>query len=240
MKNNFLTLLFLIFSVGVLAGVPDAKISHENWDKLLQANVSESGDVNYEGFKSSIAKLDQYLSSLSKASPKSDWSRNEKLAYWINAYNAFTIKLILNNYPLTSIQEINGGKAWDLKFIEIEGSKYSLNQIENEIIRPQFKEPRIHFAVNCAAKSCPKLNNQAFMPSDLDRQLEKMTVEFVNNSQKNQLKEQSISISKIFDWYKQDFTANGTLIDFLNKYSEVKIASSASVSFKDYNWELNK
>ena len=190
--------------------------------------------MNYKGFKSEEAKLDAYLAELSANVPsgKSD----EAMAYWMNAYNAFTVKLILKNYPIGSIRDLNDGNPWDVKWIELGGESYSLNTIEHEILRPIYKDPRIHFAVNCAAKSCPKLGNEAFAVDQLNAQLDKLTKSFVNNAQSNTLNPNSIQLSKIFEWYKEDF---GDLTSFIIKYANEKVSPSASVSFKDYDWSLN-
>lgn len=213
------------------------KVDHQAWDALLRANVSSSGQVNYAAFKSKEAALDAYLESLKNNAPESTWSRNEKLAYWINAYNAFTVKLIVDNYPISSITKLHNGKPWDVKWIEIDGKSYSLNNIENDIIRPRFKEPRIHFAVNCAAQSCPPLLNRAWTAGNLNSNFEKQSKAFVNNSKYNKITKSSIEISKIFEWYGEDF---GSIIDFLNKYSDTKIESDAKVTYKEYDWALNK
>ena len=212
------------------------KISHTSFDNYLKKYVSASGNVNYGGMKTDYQPLKTYLKELAKSTPKSDWSRNEKLAYWINAYNAFTIDLILSNYPVSKITDLDGGSPWKVNRIELEGKKYSLDQIENKIIRPQFKEPRIHFAVNCAAKSCPTLMNGAFLPSKLDNQLEKQTKKFINNPSFNTISEGGAKVSKIFEWYGEDF---GNLIEYLNKYSTQKISPNSKVEFEEYNWALN-
>ncbi len=211
------------------------EISHEVFNELLKKYVSANGMVDYAGLKSEITVLDGYLAELSSNSPADAWSKSKKLAYWINAYNAFTLKLILDNYPLSSITNLYGGKPWDKKWIEIGGKTYSLNNIENDIIRPTFNEPRIHFAVNCAAVSCPKLGNFAFTENNLEAKLEKNTREFINSSQ-NSISADQVQVSKIFDWYKEDF---GDLVEFLNKYSETKISSGTKVKFGDYDWKLN-
>ncbi len=235
-------LLLLGLFTGALysnAGVSDSEISHKTWDQLLMKHVSVSGNVNYEGFKNDKAKLQEYLNSLAKESPSESWSKNEKMAYWINAYNAFTVKLILDNMPLKSVMEINGGKAWDLKFIKIGNKTLSLNNIEHDILRAKFKDARIHFAVNCASISCPKIKNSAFNANELEKQLDQMTRSFVNNHTKNKIEAGNVKISKLFDWYKDDFTKQGSVIDFLNKYSKTKINSAAKISFMEYNWNLN-
>ena len=212
--------------------------SHDQWNQLLQKYVNSKGDVNYAGFKSNEAALQSYLDLLTKNPPQSSWSRNEQLAYWINAYNAYTVKLIVDNYPISSIMDLHGGKPWDVKWIRLGDKTYSLNNIENDIIRPRFKEARIHFAVNCAAASCPPLLNQAFTATRLNTQLEKQTKSFINNTSYNKIKPGEVQISKIFEWYKSDF--GSSLIDYLNPYTEIDIKKNAQVKFKEYNWSLNK
>ncbi len=214
----------------------ETKISHAAFDSYLKKYVSGTGMVNYGGMKSDYQPLKNYLNKLAESTPKSDWSRNEKLAYWINAYNAYTIDLILSNYPVSKITDLDGGSPWKVSRIELEGKKYSLDQIENQIIRPQFNEPRIHFAVNCAAKSCPTLMNGAFLPSKLSRQLESQTKMFINNSAFNNITEGSAKVSKIFEWYGEDF---GDLRNYLNKYSNQQIAKGTKIEFNEYDWSLN-
>jgi hypothetical protein len=233
--------LFFVFStaLSVFSGVGESSFDHSIWDQLLAKNVNSVGNVNYEGFATDKEKLTSYLTALSKNSPAESWSKNEKMAFWINAYNAFTVKLILDNMPIKSIMKINGGKAWDLKFIEIGGKTLSLNNIEHDILRAKYKDARIHFAVNCASISCPKIKNAAFTATDLDAQLTKMSISFVNNSSKNTITADKIQISNLFEWYKDDFTKEGTIIEFLNKYSKTKINSKAKISFKEYDWGLN-
>jgi len=210
-------------------------IDHGVFHKLLQGNVSSKGKVNYAGIKSAEATLDGYLAALSNTKV-SELSKSAQLAFWINAYNAFTLKKIVDNHPVNKITDLDGGKPWDKKWINIDGKTLSLNNIENDIIRPQFNEPRIHFAVNCAAKSCPPLLNKAWSAGNLNTFLEQQTRAFVNNAAHNQLSADKIKISKIFEWYKEDF---GDLITFLNKYSDVKINPDAQIEYNDYNWNLN-
>ncbi len=216
--------------------VEDMTISHDLWDELLSTHVSANGVVNYTGFKKDRAKHLSYLELLAKQIPDPSWSKSESLAYWINAYNAFTVDLIVSNLPVTSITSLDGGKPWDVKRITLAGTKYSLNNIEHDIIRPVFKDARIHFAVNCAAKSCPKLGNKAFSADNLDSMLNRLTKEFVNNTQANVISNDSAQLSKIFEWYAVDF---GDMVSFLNKYSNTKLSSGAQISYKDYNWNLN-
>lgn len=239
MKKYLLTIIALLSFAFSFAGGGEVKFDHSKWDQLLQKHVTAKGNVNYDGFVKDKATLDAYLNSLSETKPNDTWSRNDAMAYWINAYNAFTVKLILNNYPVKSIMNINGGKAWDLKFIEIKGEKYSLNNIEHDILRKKYTDPRIHFAVNCASVSCPKLLNTAFFAETLETQLEKAAKEFINNDSKNSISSNKAQVSKLFDWYKDDFTKNGSLVDYLNKYATTKLTTN-KVGFKEYNWSINK
>ena len=135
--------------------------NHSLWNDLLQKHVSVQGNVNYKGFKLDYSDLERYLQSLSDNIPNKSWSKAEKLSYWINAYNAYTIKLIIDKYPLKSIKDIN--RPWDQRFIKLGEKIYTLNDIEHEILR-KMNEPRIHFAIVCASISCPKLQNEAFTP----------------------------------------------------------------------------
>ncbi len=215
-----------------------AKPDHSMWDDLLRKHVSAEGRVNYRGFKSDRTLLDQYLQYLQGNPLQAGWSRNEKLTYWINAYNAFTVDLILQHYPLQSIMDLE--KPWDQKFITLGDKKYSLNQIEHQIVRPQFREPRIHFALVCAAVSCPKLLNRSYRPEDLNQQLENQTRYFLNSSGKNKLSAQKVEVSQLFNWYGEDFTAEGSIVDFLNRYADIKIAADAEVIFAEYDWALNE
>ncbi|MEO1449971.1 MAG: DUF547 domain-containing protein, partial [Bacteroidota bacterium] len=151
MKLLHLLFAFLFATVSVFAkdgNSPEAvasplPASHALWNQLLQTHVSAAGKVNYKGFQADRVKLDRYLNILATQPPTDDWSRADKMSFWINAYNAFTVKLILDNYPLKSIRDIE--KPWDTSFITIGGKSYTLNDIEHKILRPQFKDPRIHF-----------------------------------------------------------------------------------------------
>ncbi|MCB0292039.1 MAG: DUF547 domain-containing protein [Calditrichaeota bacterium] len=173
------------------------------------------------------------------------WGRRSRSSLWINAYNVFTIELILQHYPLQSIKDIAGSvpminSPWDLKFFSIGGLPFDLNTIEHEILRREFAEPRIHFAINCASRSCPKLRIEAYAAEHLKAQLEDQTRFFVNRSGKNQITGEKISLSPIFQWFQSDFTRNGSLIDFLNQYSEIAIDPDAKVEYLDYDWGLNE
>lgn len=227
--------LFVFLTLSFLATSVTAQPSHEAFDILLKKNVSAEGKVNYKGFKSEKTTLDSYIKTLSDNAPQDNWSKNDKLAYWINAYNALTIKLIVQNYPLSKITDLDGGKTWDVKRYTLGGKKLSLNDIENQILRPM-GDARIHFAINCAAKSCPPLLNKAFSANNVIELLESRTKQFINSSA-NVLKPTDIKVSKIFDWYGKDF---GNIAEFIAKYAKTKVKSTANISFMDYDWRLNE
>lgn len=210
---------------------------HLGLDSLLQHYVSSEGRVNYKGLQSAKAALDAYCQLLSHNPVQEDWPKADKMAYWINAYNAFTLQLIVAHYPAKSIMNFDGGKTWDVKRIRIGDKKYSLNNIENDILRPQFKDPRIHFAINCAARSCPPLWNHAFTAENLNGALDARAKAFINNAKFNTLTSTTATISQIFNWYGADF---GNLPSFLNRYSNTKINAGARIGFSEYNWDLNE
>ena len=224
-------LTFITFHFGVFA-----QPNYDTYNAFLQKNVSATGAVNYKNIKKNKAELDNIVAVFSAKTPDKTWTKNDALTYWLNAYNLFTIKLIADNYPVKKITDLDGGKPWDVKRIELGGQKYSLNQIENDIIRPTYKDARIHFAVNCAAKSCPPLLNKAFYSTTVQSVLDQRTKSFVAGKT-NVLSEKNAKISKIFDWYKVDF---GDVTAFLSKYSTVKVAKDAKVEFADYDWNLNE
>ena len=221
---------------------------HDSWNNLLRKYVNEEGMVNYRGFVKDRVQLKKYLNALEKNVPNNTWSSNHRLAYWINAYNAYTIDLILEYYPVKSIKDLGSkiqiphiNSPWDIKFIEIGGEKMDLNNIEHGIIRKQFDEPRIHFALVCAAVSCPKLQNEAFYPKTLEKQLANATREFLADPSKNIfVSEKKARLSKLFSWYGGDFTKGQKLYQFLNKYSKTQLVRDCQITYLDYNWSLNE
>lgn len=215
-------------------------VSYEWWDQWLKKNVSAGGVVNYKSMKTDHAALKTFIAELTANVPSATASRNEQMAYWINLYNAATVELVLQHYPLKSIRDISNGKPWDIPLVTIDGKKYSLNNIEHDILRKKYADPRIHFAINCASKSCPKLLNDAFMPEKLEAQLNALTKSFVNDASRNKITATQIDISEIFNWYQQDFLQKGSVIDFLNGWSATHISPTASVHYLNYDWSLNE
>ena len=227
-----------IESRGLISINSQEVIDHSEWDRLLKKHVNNEGDVDYRNFQKDSLALKSYLKMLSQNPPSKDWNVQELLAYYINLYNAGTVELILKNYPLKSIKDIN--RPWSKARIQVGNDRISLGEIENGILR-KMNEPRIHFAINCASFSCPKLMREAFTPNKIEEQLERATKEFIN-SDKNKLSKSALQLSSIFNWYKKDFKLDGKtdVIGFINQYSQIKINRSAKISYKHYNWNLNQ
>lgn len=209
---------------------------HKRWDTILKEFVSSDGKVDYLGIKGA-SDFDIYVDMLQDKTPEDSWSREKKLAYWINAYNALTVDLIIKNYPVKSIKDIDD--PWEQRLWKFGDKWLNLNDIEHKILR-KMEEPRIHFAIVCASESCPKLLNEAFTAENLESQLTKATKAFLSDKSKNEISKDNLKLSKIFKWFSKDFKQNGSLIDFLNQYTDVEISQNAKKSYKEYDWSLNE
>ena len=214
----------------------------KEYNALLKKHVSASGNVNYKEFKKDKAKLQSYLDYLAETKPQKSWSAAKAKAFWANAYNAYTIKLILDHYPIKSIRDIYKGlskDAWSTPFAKVGGKTYTLNQIEHEILRKKYSDPKIHVAVNCASGSCPQLPNYAFTEANYNTKTKALMKKFINDPKRNKISEDKVQLSKIFEWFKGDFTKKGSLIDYLNKYANTKINKKAKIKHLEYDWSLN-
>jgi hypothetical protein len=218
--------------------------THQKWDQFLAKVVTQSGHqslVDYKKAKRLKSELDVYLKELEKLkqSEYKSFTQEKKLALLINLYNAYTVDLIIKHYPVKSIKKIGPwySSPWRIDFIPFLGMKVSLDHIEHGLIRKKFKEPRIHFAVNCASIGCPSLYKEAFVYSKLGKQLDAAAVNFMNNPKKNYLKGSTMYLSKIFDWYGEDFENAGGLASFIKKY--YKLPNEYEIEFLDYDWKLN-
>ena len=221
------------------------EFSHQGWDTLLQKHVV-AGEVDYKNFDR--VALDGYLKELSTVSLKALKS-DELLALWINAYNAYTVALILDNYPLKSIKDIS--KPWDKKFCKVGGTTYSLNDIEHKILRKEFKEPRIHFAIVCASIGCPPLASRAYEGGVIDAQLERQAKGFFTNPQNTKIESsffggKKLSTSKILSWFGGDFgKTEKERVAFIRRYVTADIAKeidadpAIDLTFLTYDWKLN-
>jgi hypothetical protein len=219
--------------------------NHKLWDELTKKYVTESGFVNYKGFVKDSIKLNSYIDLLSSNHPNDTWSSNERKAFWINAYNAFTIKLIVDNYPVKSIKDLGGSiykvnTPWDIKFINIEGEEYDLNNIEHGILRDQWEDPRIHAAVNCASVSCPALMKGAFTADQLEKQLDIQMKRFILDKTKNTIAKNELKLSKIFKWFTGDFkNVAPDVITYINRFSDLQVSENAGIDYFEYDWNLN-
>lgn len=245
--KNFILAIFLIASFAFTCKISFSSDevfdhSYKSYGAVLSENVT-NGSVNYRNIKNNISKLDRFLSETSDVNKSAyrGWTEDEKLAFLINLYNAQTLKLITDNYPIKSIKDIE--KPWDIDIVNLFGSKISLNHLEHEIIRKEFDEPRIHFALVCAAKGCPILLNKPYLSSRLKEQLETSTANFLKDSNKNYIDKESktLNLSPIFDWFKKDFAKKlGSVAKFLKPYfPEVADIENYQIKYTKYDWSLN-
>ena len=218
----------------------------EPWEgeygRLLAQYVTPAGTVKYKAWKANaadVAALQKITDQIGAGGP-SDTSRNGRFAFHINAYNAWMLRLVLEAYPIKSVRDIaplygvfTGSR------IMLGGKKTSLNQLEKGLLIPEFKDPRVHSAINCASASCPPLLDVPFTAAKLNAQLEARSKAFANGGSV-QVAGNKARISKIFDWYSADFKASGDVIGFLNKYRTEAIPAGTKLSYLDYDWSLNE
>jgi uncharacterized membrane protein YdjX (TVP38/TMEM64 family) len=220
---------------------------HSIFNQVLHKYVSQEGGwVDYDGLAKDHAGLDEYVASLSKA-PFDQMGRDQRLALLLNAYNAFTLRLILDHYPLKSIKDIPSDQRWDARRWNIGGHVWSLNQIEHGQIRPKFKEPRVHFALVCAAIGCPPLRDEAYVADRLEQQLQSQTMYVHSHGRWFQFDPMAgiVKLTSLYKWYAGDFEqVAGSILQFAARYSPpLKEAMDSGrtprIEFLDYNWSLN-
>ncbi|MDD2943549.1 MAG: DUF547 domain-containing protein [bacterium] len=226
---------------------------HLIWGAVLSENVIRRGPetkINYQNIKTHPELLNAYLAGLSKVSQGQfdTFSKDQQLAFLINAYNAFTVKLIVENYPVKSIKDLGSWvqSPWKKRFISLLDKNLSLDEIEHGMIRKLFDEPRIHFAVNCASIGCPALRETPFTADNLSSQLEDSAVDFLNDKSRNYFdsSNNTFHLSAIFKWYGDDFSRHGTIQSFVadriqSTRTKPNLFLSATVEFLDYDWRLN-
>ncbi len=260
-------ILMAVMFVVMVAGqsVWASEFDHKHWDQLLQQHVvSENGGkstmVDYAAFQAKRDQLKQYLDALStvRQSEFDGWSKDDQLAFLINAYNAWTVELILTAWPeLESIRDLGSlfTSPWEKAFIPLLGQEVSLDDIEHGLIRgsDRYEDPRIHFAVNCASIGCPALRAEAFTGAMLDAQLREQTEGFLSDSTRNRLHGGALELSSIFKWYRDDFEKGWhgyeSLEQFVLDYAEsLQLTASAKaklaeekmpIDFLKYDWNLN-
>lgn len=244
-----------IFSLCLLVSIAKAQDfdhQHLTLNEILSANVDEDGLVDYDALAASPHQLLDYLGELAFVSRDQfdAWSEGDQLAFLINSYNAETLQLILDHYPLKSIKQIGGatGDPWEMPCVDLFGETMSLNQLEHGIIRANYPhEPRIHYAVVCAAIGCPPLRNEAFVGSRLNEQLDEQARKFLATPSKNYVdaKDGSLHLSPIFQWYGADFGATeaemvAAIKQHLPPAAADALADQPKISYTFYDWELNK
>ena len=227
--------------------IDEASFSHELFDQVLQEHVDEKGRVNYTKLKANPEKFEAYLDLLASANP-AELSYNEQLTFWVNAYNALVIKGVLNHYPITSVRKVKlfNGFFSRLKF-QAANKMYTLDEIEHGIIREEFADPRAHFVLVCASSSCPPLWTRAYTAETIEEGLETATLNFIRNPEQVKINraKRSISVSKIFKWYEDDFKEGyDGVLDFLADYlppedAEYLESTEVKLHYLDYDWTLN-
>jgi len=199
--------------------------------------------LDYRGVKDDPA-FKEMVKRLEKFSLLTLKSGNDSLAFWINAYNFLAIKIVVDNYPVESIKDIGSlfTSVWKKDAGFIGEKEYALSEIEHEILRKQFKEPRIHFAIVCASLSCPDLRKGVYLPEEIDSQLDENTSNFLNNVTKGiRIKDNQAEISKIFNWFEDDFRPSGGVWKFIQKSrSDLGAEKKYSIDYLTYDWRLNE
>lgn len=244
MRRLLIALVALTIIIPVFASQAFAEdvVDHEPFDALLKSYVDGKGQVAYAKLKSNeadLAKLDAYIETLAKSD--FEGKRRARLAAYINAYNANVIRKVINDYPTKSVMKLDD--FFKSKDITVGGKKMSLDHLENKIIRPKFKEPRIHFVLVCAAKSCPKLHRKAATEKNVNSLMEGATKAFI--PQATTVDGKTVTTSKLFTWFKDDFAGSaGSVEAYLAKYlpdhAELLKSGEAKLKFAHYDWALNK
>jgi hypothetical protein len=229
-------------------------IDFTTWDNLLHQYVNQQGQVDYRAWKNQQPQvLKNWLANLERLEPDSNLTRDQRLALWINLYNAFTISTILERYPIASIRPFVLGIPNWLTFLWFfqrrvycfSQQTYSLAHIENQILRDRLQEPHIHFAIVCASVGCPLLRSEAYTAERVAQQLEEDAARFINNPDKVRYDAQTkiLYCSKIFKWYRQDFLAvSPSIPDYIRSYlkPDIPLLASTPISYLDYDWSLNQ
>ena len=249
--------------LGILFFVSVSSAQDENDQHLLFTQILNdyvfNGLVNYIKLKDD-KRLDKYLEQLENTNPDNLLTDDDKLAFWINAYNAYTLKFIVEEYPVESINDLHWGglylgsllgtTIWDDEKIIINGKRLSLNNIEHDIARKIFNEERVHFVMVCASYSCPPLRDEAYEGIKLNEQLNEQARIFFNDETKNKfdLKKRIAYLSKIFDWYDDDFGKDkNEILIYVSQYLDENLAKQIKdninewqIDYLSYNWDLNE
>ena len=236
MKKTFLSILIILFVAGLSNSLISQNSYFEDVDNLMKMFVVD-GKVKYAQIVDSPSLLEKIRKEIAEF-PMTDEVGPRNKAFYINAYNVLVIAQIVDNYPVDSPMEVDG--FFDTNKFDVAGDKLTLNQIENEILRPVYKDPRFHFVLVCGAVSCPPITNFAYMPEKLDSQMDKQAKLALNNKDFIRFDEGSLKLSEIFKWYKDDFfMEHNSVVQYINMYRNKPIAEDIKTSFYDYDWTLN-
>ena len=240
---SIILLVLLFANQSSIANPPND--SNQLYEKVLNSYLKD-GLVDYLGLKSDPKNLNKYLDQMSSTSKQTfdEWNKNEQLAFLINLYNAQTLDLVANNYPVKSIKDIasDSGGPWEQPIVTLFGDKITLNALEHEVIRKNYLDPRVHFALVCAALGCPVLLNTPYQAATLENQLDQQTKAFLLDPDKNSIDSERkiLRLSPVFDWYKKDFIAkSGSVIEFVNPYFNDQANSDFEIQYTNYDWSLN-
>ncbi len=231
---------FIIIAMATVGTMPCRAMDFDQFfkdtDTFFEKYVIDGG-VRYRWIKGEPERLDKLIAFIASADVTGRESK-EQLAFYINAYNLYTIKLIVDHYPVSSPMEIIG--FFDTKKIVAAEKKTTLNDLENDRIR-KFNDPRIHFALVCAARGCPKIADHGYNPQHLDEQLTKQARLSLNDPAFIRIDGTKVKISEIFKWYRRDFgKTDADLISFINKYRDTPLPEKARLSYYTYDWSLNE
>ncbi|ACH64848.1 MULTISPECIES: DUF547 domain-containing protein [Aliivibrio] len=257
--KTFISSLLLLFSFNTFAApkselwsywnVSNEKnattISHQYWQQTLDKYLITKGEFTLFDYAhvtdADERTLNSYLRQMSRIDPR-EYKKSEQYAYWVNLYNALTVKLILMDYPIESITKLGGLFSfgpWDEEIITVAGKALTLNDIEHRILRPIWNDPRTHYAVNCASLGCPNLQPKAFTARNSDKLLDKAASEFINSDKGVLIKEENVQLSSIYDWFVVDFGNQQQLFEHLKKYRPELKPFKGDIRY-DYNWKLNQ
>lgn len=230
--------LIATISVQPLANKALPLPDHTLWNIELHKYCTAEGHVDFKAWAAHPEVLHDYLDAITPSAPLPHWSRNVQLSYWLNVYNASVVSMIIDQYPLKSIQDLHEGHPLEFVWIKIGSQTYSLKQLEEEVIRKQFHEPEVVFALYRAAQSSPPLFYEAFDPARLDIQLQSIVRRFVNDHRYNQTSTDPLLVSQLFEWYRSDFKPD--IPTFLRKYAEPPMDTTVTnVQFNSFDWKLD-
>lgn len=243
--HRLIQILLLSFSLIAAAEAQAQVPDHSLLTRILSHSVTAEGLVDYEAIKHNRHHLDTYLKSLQAVALADLGSKADQLAYLINLYNALVLQSVIDHWPLKSVLNDFPGNAFFEKWKHATSlGELTLNQLENEVIRKKFEEPRVHFALNCASMGCPVIQSEAFTGAQLAEQLDRATIQFVNDPDRNRIdiKKKAVQVSSIFDWYGDDFKQSGGVLAFFAKYSkspERAQIPNLKIEFLPYDWNVN-